>query len=191
MDTCAGAFFLYKDSAEVMDCLTQYDMIAVDEVSQLSQKDFERIIQMWEDADRVPCLVFAGDFWQLPGVQPTRATDSPKWRMVHQIELHEMWRCKDETLREKLVALRTSMPTKKLLKRIALRHKAWSGHHQPTAWDLQQLYRSAPHHDRNMHPESGRPCERPLHMGALHHQAQAAAGRAEGGLGVERRQLRP
>ena len=42
VDTCAGAFFLHKDSVEVMDCLTQYDMIAVDEVSQLSQKDFER-----------------------------------------------------------------------------------------------------------------------------------------------------
>ena len=91
VDTCAGAFFLYKDSVEVMDCLTQYDMIAVDEISQLSQKDFERIIQMWEAADRVPVLVFAGDFWQLPGVQPTKATDSPKWHMVHQIELHEMW----------------------------------------------------------------------------------------------------
>ena len=139
VDTCAGAFFLYKDSVEVMDCLTQYDMIAVDEISQLSQKDFERIIQMWEAADRVPVLVFAGDFWQLPGVQPTKATDSPKWHMVHQIELHEMWRCKDETLRQKLVALRTAMPTKELLKRICLRHKAWSGHRTPTAWDIQQL----------------------------------------------------
>ena len=145
VDTCAGAFFLYKDSVEVMDCLTQYDMIAVDEISQLSQKDFERIIQMWEAADRVPVLVFAGDFWQLPGVQPTKATDSPKWHMVHQIELHEMWRCKDETLRQKLVALRTAMPTKELLKRICLRHKAWSGHRTPTAWDIQQLYRKVPH----------------------------------------------
>ncbi|CAE7216115.1 Pif1 [Symbiodinium sp. CCMP2456] len=145
VDTCAGAFFLYKDSVEVMDCLTQYDMIAVDEISQLSQKDFERIIQMWEAADRVPVLVFAGDFWQLPGVQPTKATDSPKWHMVHQIELHDMWRCKDETLRQKLVALRTAMPTKELLKRICLRHKAWSGHRKPTAWDIQQLYRKVPH----------------------------------------------
>ncbi|CAE7679552.1 Pif1, partial [Symbiodinium sp. CCMP2456] len=133
------------DSVEVMDCLTQYDMIVVDEISQLSQKDYERIIQMWEAADRVPVLVFAGDFWQLPGVQPSKATDSPKWHMVHQIELHEMWRCKDETLREKLVALRTAMPTKKLLKRICLRHKAWSGHRKPTAWDIQQLYRKVPH----------------------------------------------
>ncbi|CAE7341203.1 Pif1, partial [Symbiodinium sp. CCMP2456] len=92
-----------KDSVEVMDCLTQYDMIAVDAISQLSQKD---------------C-----DFWQLPGVQPSKATDSPKWHMVHQIELHDMWRCKDETLRQKLVALRAAMPRKELLKRICLRHK--------------------------------------------------------------------
>ena len=145
VDTCSGAFFLYKDAVEVMDCLTQYDMIAVDEVSQLSKDDFERILQMWEAADKLPVLVFAGDFWQLPGVQPTRATDSPKWRGVHQIELHEMWRRKDETLRAKLVALRTAMPDKKLLKRIALRHKAWSGHKEPTAWDLQELYRKVPH----------------------------------------------
>eukprot|EP00438_Fugacium_kawagutii_P025226 Skav230239 [mRNA] locus=scaffold1818:72176:74263:+ [translate_table: standard] len=53
VDTCSGAFFLYKDAMEVMDCLTQYDMIAVDEVSQLTQADFERIIQMWEAADKV------------------------------------------------------------------------------------------------------------------------------------------
>lgn len=55
-DTCSGAFFLYRDSVEVMDCLTCYDMVAVDEISQLSQTDFERIIQMWEAADKVPHL---------------------------------------------------------------------------------------------------------------------------------------
>ncbi|CAE7473081.1 Pif1 [Symbiodinium pilosum] len=118
VDTCAGAFFLYKDSVEVMDCLTQYDMIAVDEVSQLSQKDFDRIVQMYL-------------LWSSP-------VTSGSSRI-------ELWRCKDETLRQKLVALRTAMPTKQLLKRIALRHKAWSGHREPTAWDLQELYRKVPH----------------------------------------------
>jgi hypothetical protein len=59
----------------------------------LSQSDFERIIQMWETADKVPALIFAGDFWQLPGIgkkgeEPTKATDSPRWSMVYQIELH-------------------------------------------------------------------------------------------------------
>ena len=67
VDTCSGAFFLYRDAVEVMDVLTQYDLVAVDEISQLSRADFERIIQMWEAADKMPALVFAGDFWQLPG----------------------------------------------------------------------------------------------------------------------------
>ena len=149
VDTCSGAFFLYRDALEVMDCLTQYDMVAVDEISQLSQSDFDRIIQMWETADKVPALVFAGDFWQLPGIgkkgeEPTKATDSPRWSMVYQIELHQMWRCKDNVLKEKLQLLRTAKPSKSQLTNICRGHKAWSGHHELTAWDLQQLYRSHP-----------------------------------------------
>lgn len=149
VDTCSGAFFLYKDAVEVMDLLTQYDMVAVDEVSQLTQADFERIVQMWEAADKMPALVFAGDFWQLPGVakkgqNPSKATDSPKWAMVHKIELHEMWRCKDEVLKQKLQQLRTSTPTRDQLNKICRGHKAWSGHKEPTAWDLTALYRKHP-----------------------------------------------
>ena len=144
VDTCSGAFFLYKEAVEVMACLTPYDMVAVDEISQLSQSDFERIIQMWEAADKVPVLVLAGDFWQLPGINPTKATDSPRWNMVYQIEFHEMWRCKDEVLRTKLHALRTSTPTKRQLQDICRGHKAWSGYKEPTAWDLQQLFRGHP-----------------------------------------------
>lgn len=127
-----------------MDCLQQYDLVAVDEISQLSQEDFERIIQMWEAADKVPALVFAGDFWQLPGVNPSRATDSPRWNVVHKIELWELFRCKDEVLKQKLNVLRTSTPTKQQLNTITRGHKAWSGHKEPTAWDLQQLYRNHP-----------------------------------------------
>ena len=149
VDTCSGAFFLYRDAIEVMDCLTQYDMIAVDEISQLSKADFERILQMWEAADKIPALVFAGDFWQLPGFCPkgqeaSKATDSPRWSTVHQVTLHEMWRCKDAALKEKLELLRTSMPNREQLHNLCRGHKAWSGHHEPTAWDLQQLYRAHP-----------------------------------------------
>ena len=144
VDTCSGAFFLYKDAIEAMDCLQQYDLVAVDEISQLAQEDFDRIIQMWEAADKIPALVLAGDFWQLPGVQPSKATDSSRWKMVHKIELHEMFRCKDEVLKQKLKALRTSTPTKQQLNNITRGHKAWSGHKEPTAWDLQQLYRNHP-----------------------------------------------
>ena len=149
VDTCSGAFFLYRDAVEVMDCLTRYDLVAVDEVSQLSQSDFERIIQMWEAADKMPALVFAGDFWQLPGfsrkgTEPSKATDSPRWSMLHHVKLHEMWRCKDEVLKKKLEALRTAEPSRKQLRDICMGHKAWSGYAEPTAWDLQQLYRNHP-----------------------------------------------
>ena len=144
VDTCSGAFFLYRDAVEVMDCLTQYDMVTVDEISQLSREDFERIIQMWEAADKVPALVLAGDFWQLPGMAETKPTDSARWNMVHQFDLQQLWRCKDEVLKKKLLLLRTAQPSRRQLKEICRGHKAWSGHHEPTAWDLQQLYRSHP-----------------------------------------------
>ena len=144
VDTCSGAFFLHRDAVEVMDCLTSYDMVAIDEISQLSQSDFERIIQMWETADKVPALLLAGDFWQLPGVDPSKATDSPRWNMVYQVNLHQMWRCKDETLKAKLLVLRTAQPNKRQLNDICRGHKAWTGHHEPTAWDLQELYRGHP-----------------------------------------------
>ena len=119
-------------------------MVAVDEISQLSQSDFERIIQMWEAADKVPALVLAGDFWQLPGVDPSKATDSPRWSMVYQVNLHQMWRCKDETLKAKLLVLRTAQPNKRQLSDICRGHKAWTGHNEPTAWNLQELYRGHP-----------------------------------------------
>ena len=117
VDTCSGAVFLYRDAMEVMDSLTRYDLVAVDEVSQLSQTDFERIIQMWETADKMPALVFAGDFWQLPGFsrkgpEPSKATGSPRWNMLYKVELHEMWRCKDTVMKKKLEALRTAEPSR-------------------------------------------------------------------------------
>ena len=149
VDTCSGAFFLYRDALEVMDCLSGYDLVAVDEISQLSQADFERIIQMWETVDKLPALVFAGDFWQLPGfsregAEPSKATDSPRWKMLYEVELHQMWRCKDEVLKKKLQVLRTARPSRQQLREICVGHKAWSGHAAPTGWDLQVLYREHP-----------------------------------------------
>ena len=64
VDTCAAAFYLWKQNAdERMDVLEQYDLVVVDEVSQLDAQQFERILQMWAVADKMPALVFTGDFW--------------------------------------------------------------------------------------------------------------------------------
>ena len=125
VDTCSGAFFLYRDDIVNMDVLNAYDLIVVDEVSQLQDTDFERILQMWEGANRLPALVFAGDFWQLPSITGRNAKQSPKWSSVFVIELQQMWRCKDEVLARKLAYLRTSTPDKKQLREIKRGHMAW------------------------------------------------------------------
>ena len=39
---------MYRDDVVNMDVLNAYDMIIVDEISQLQDTDFERILQMWE-----------------------------------------------------------------------------------------------------------------------------------------------
>ena len=76
VDTCAAAFYFYKsDATEHMDVLQQFDLIVIDEVSQLSDSQFERIFLMWVAADRMLALVFTGDFWLLPGLRDRIARD--------------------------------------------------------------------------------------------------------------------
>ena len=178
-DMWSVAFFLYKDAVKVMDCLTQYGMITVDEVSQLSEKGFRA--HHPNAADKIPALVFAGDFWQLPGIDGTVRSGAACTRS-------SCTRCGGaRVLRKKLVALRTS----KLLRRIARGHKAWSCHHEPTAWDLRQLYRSTPHTTiatcMRKAADGGCLGERALRLGTV---AEASARRARCGLRVQRGQLR-
>ena len=145
VDTCAAAFYLWKQNAdERMDVLEQYDLVVVDEVSQLDAQQFERILQMWAVADKMPALVFTGDFWQLPGVNNSQATDSPKWKTVFVVDLHEMWRCKDEALRKKLHLLRTAAPTAEQLADICRGRKAWTHAGDPTAEEIEGVLRKHP-----------------------------------------------
>ena len=140
VDTCAAAFYLYKDDVtEHLDSLNQYDLIVIDEVSQLSSEDFERIMLMWEAAEKMPALVLTGDFWQLPGVSGTQADESPKWKQVFVIDLHEMWRCKDPVLRTKLLQLRTAMPDREQVKEICRGHKAWTHRGDPTLEEVKAI----------------------------------------------------
>eukprot|EP00971_Amphidinium_carterae_P169964 3367788-Amphidinium_carterae.1 len=73
-----------------MEALTPFDLVCIDEVSQLSREDFKRIIQLCEAADKLPALVSAGDWWQLPGINPTKASDRSEWKQVYQIDLHDL-----------------------------------------------------------------------------------------------------
>lgn len=143
VDTCHSAFLFHRELTQALPILTQYDLVVVDELSMLSDEQFDRIVAMWYAAEKIPCLVLLGDFWQLPGPHrpPSSAKDSPAWKHVKIYDFVHVHRCKDEVLSAKLQALRTSVPSAKLLKKIAnFRHRAWTSK-VPTAWDVLELLR--------------------------------------------------
>lgn len=114
VDTIHGAFQLFKRLEDTLELMWPYDLVVVEEVGQLSRATFERLIQLWQATERTTTLVFVGDFWQLQGVEPTKALDSPHWHnpyVLRRRELHVMRRCKCEVLKEKLEILRTGKPS--------------------------------------------------------------------------------
>ena len=117
VDTCHGAFLFHKDLNEALPILTQYDLVVVDELSMLTAEHMGRLDAMRRTADQLPCLVMLGDFWQLPGPQKnsTKVSDSAAWRQVKTLEFTGNHRCQDPKLAKKLAALRTSVPSQKLL----------------------------------------------------------------------------
>ena len=122
-----------------------FALVIVDEFSQLSQGQFERILRMWHAADNFPALIFAGDKYQLPGVEPTRPWHSPAWASdtLYFFELTEVWRATDKSFLETLDLLRTCMPTSRELQKICRGHKAWVGQ-DPSVADVKRLLRDYP-----------------------------------------------
>jgi hypothetical protein len=91
-DTCHGAFQLHKRENDAIPILEDYTLIIVDEFPQLSAVNFERIIRAWQNAGKVPVLIFLGDFHQLPSIEGTTAKDSPYWKHVFKVQLNTCWR---------------------------------------------------------------------------------------------------
>ena len=153
VDTIHGALLVFKPIQETLELMLPYDLIVIEEVGQLSQALFERIMQLWEAAEQLPTIVFVGDFWQLPGVEPTKATDSPMWHSVRvkKRELYTMHRCKCKDLQHKLEILRTGKPSVKQLRDIKKNHKAPARYRdavrmnpEPTPSDVKQILAEKP-----------------------------------------------
>ena len=140
--TCHAAFKLDAPEAEALPLMTMYDLVIVDEISQLDCPQFERTRKLWSVAEKVPALVFLGDKFQLPGVGPTRAWDSAMWSRpaCQHLKLVQSWRCKEERFQSTLGALRTGKPSRSLLRRICAGRKAWSGQGPPNAQHLKTLF---------------------------------------------------
>ncbi|MCR9130901.1 MAG: AAA family ATPase [Alphaproteobacteria bacterium] len=83
VDTCAGAFLFHRPLPEALPLLTQYDVVVVDEVLQLSAEEFGRLHEMYMAAGKQLLLLLMGDEWQLPSIHPERASDHPRWRFGH------------------------------------------------------------------------------------------------------------
>jgi ATP-dependent exoDNAse (exonuclease V) alpha subunit len=121
-------------------------LVVVDEVSLLSCDSFERILKLWSVAGKVPALVFLGDKYQLPGVEPTRPWESAAWKQPRcfHVKLTETWRCKEERFQEILDELRTDKPSKETFRKIVRDHKAWKSRGDPTPAEMKKLFEKHP-----------------------------------------------
>ena len=124
VDTLHGMFLLHLTAQQACETMSPFDLIVIDEVGQLSQDTFERLLWLWDNADRRPALVFVGDFHQLRGMDPTRATDSARWSQVVQRHLRTMRRCQCPELKWKLELLRSAKPSKQQLLHLLRGHRA-------------------------------------------------------------------
>ena len=149
VDTLHGMFLLHLPPNQAYDTMSSFDFIVVDEVGQLSQETFERLMWLWDNAERRPALVFVGDFHQLRGMDATRATDSARWRQVVQRHLRTMRRCQCQELKWKLELLRTAKPSKEQLHRMLRGHRAMPDRGpgyspEPTNLDMEAMLRQTP-----------------------------------------------
>ena len=138
VDTAHGMFGLHKPELETLDMMTHFDLVVIDEIGQVSCKNFERIVKLWVASGMRPALLAVGDFAQLRGVDPSNAKDSPYWRQFRIIHLREMRRCKCTKLKWALELLRGHTPSSRQLKKIL------KGHRAPTI--------VGPHYDPNSPP---------------------------------------
>ncbi len=109
VDTCHAALGLDESIAECCLCLSPYDLVIVDEFSQLQGKHLGRLDQLRNAVDRYPAMGMLGDPHQLPGFGSERVWHVRAWRLAaHVTNLHELFRCVDPEFRRILACLRTS-----------------------------------------------------------------------------------
>ena len=72
VDSVHAVFQLFRPEHETLLSMATYDLVVLDEVSQISAAVFERLLRLWEAAGHQPALVFLGDFAQLKGWSPPK-----------------------------------------------------------------------------------------------------------------------
>ena len=144
VDTIHGMFALYKDEVATLEMMNIYDLVVIDEIGQVPLWIFERILRLWDAADRRPALVLVGDFCQLTGPDGTTAQQSARWPEVGKVCLHTMRRCKCSQLRWKLQLLRSTTPSGRQLRQILKKHTACGSDNMPTGDNVASILRRTP-----------------------------------------------
>ena len=144
IDTCAAAFGFMEEDAAPLPVIYNYDLVVIDEISQLEAWQTDKILRIWVLADMLPALVFLGDKGQMSGFGDLRPWQSPIWKKyVWNTTLVEQYRCKDEGLARILSVLRMSLPDDALLRHLQAK-TAWKPPGPPTVQKLRTLLHAHP-----------------------------------------------
>ena len=142
--TYHAGFGLDEEPGAVAISLSQYALIVVDEISQLQGQHFDHVRKLWDQADRLPAILMAGDEMQIAGYGELRAWKHPiRKRVTFRVKLHRVYRCKDKKFNKVLQELRTSRPKQSTLKWLR-RHKAWTPPGKPTVGGIRKLLKAHP-----------------------------------------------
>ncbi|CAE7622236.1 Pif1 [Symbiodinium microadriaticum] len=137
VETVHSFFGLHAQEELTLGLLSDYDLIVVEEVGQITCAHFERIWRLWEAVDRRPVLLFVGDFMQLPAIDDTSARDSRWWKEVYAWEFATLLRSECAQLSEKLALLRHHCPNEDQLRWILRNHRASvAGGTEPTVAEV-------------------------------------------------------
>ena len=70
--------------------MTDFDLVVIDEAPQLVADHFTHIREMSFAAEKLPCVVFAGDVWQLPSPDAAQKgiVKHPAWKFVYRVDFH-------------------------------------------------------------------------------------------------------
>ena len=105
-----------------MPSLCMYDLIIVDEISQLEGWQSDHIMKLWNMAEKAPALAILGDKGQMAGFGEVRPWHTNTWKKATWSRtLHQVYRCKDAGYQEILDALRTATPSDDLLEALQAR----------------------------------------------------------------------
>lgn len=146
IDTCHAIFALNEDLTHShAPLLAGFDLVVIDEVSQLNGQQTDKIIDLWEMSECVCALTMIGDKWQMAGMGETRPWKTRKWkRSTFKTDFDKCWRSDGDPFFQKLLKrIRKGKPTPAMMKFLKKR-RAWNPPGPPTSDKLRKLLHAHP-----------------------------------------------